>query len=416
MAVDHPTQQYKYYLVNRTATFWRTSRVSLLLQLANAPAGSWQHLAILAHRHLQTPWFLAATKDLAIILPDTRFVPTVAHTEPFLSSTARWSEEGEWLSFHAYGLPVNMNGQRFRPHGTHMDPELRKVVKRHIKHFVQVLRRRLVQEMWSRVYQSTLDSSTASDSSKLLLLAARLQSPGPPLQVALDAVSLPRQRSALASLFCGDWFLAKHARNYFAKQLLPWSRHHLALTQDASVDSCSVCLSCWHFRRQAVLEDEFHLFCACPEYEKTRQELLNSLPDERHLNTFNDVVCLLSARDPPVFRGVARFCIRSRQRRRQLKLLLEQFSHQIETCSFPCKKAAWRLRRRPSCRHGVLFSSMPEHGCKCLAPKSSDADWALAKFMPSLNEELKVITAVQFTRQTFVRLGILQARARNLGW
>ena len=47
---------------------------------------------------------------------------------------------------------------------------------------------------------------------------------------------------------------------------------------------------------------------------------------------------------------------------------------------------------------------------------SISEDWTHAKYMPALNEELKIIVAVPFKFGEFERLGILQARARHLGW
>ena len=68
------------------------------------------------------------------------------------------------------------------------------------------------------------------------------------------------------SFFCGDWFLAKYAHNFFAKSLLPRSQHHLALVAGAVDSPSAVCMACWHFRRKPLLEDEFHIVCVCPEY------------------------------------------------------------------------------------------------------------------------------------------------------
>ena len=42
--------------------------------------------------------------------------------------------------------------------------------------------------------------------------------------------------------------------------------------------------------------------------------------------------------------------------------------------------------------------------------------WALARFMFALDDELKAIVAAPFNLQEFHRLGVLQARARSLGW
>ena len=43
-------------------------------------------------------------------------------------------------------------------------------------------------------------------------------------------------------------------------------------------------------------------------------------------------------------------------------------------------------------------------------------DWAHAAFMPSMDSDLKIIVAAPFNIGTYTRLGLLQARARRLGW
>ena len=90
---------------------------------------------------------------------------------------------------------------------------------------------------------------------------------------------------AMMSFFCGDWFLARYAHNDFAKNLLPRGQRQLALAAEILADVSTLCMSCWQFRRLAVLEDEYHVMCVCPEYQNMRQELLHQLPDGHSLNT-----------------------------------------------------------------------------------------------------------------------------------
>ena len=261
-----------------------------------------------------------------------------------------------------------------------------------------------------------MEMCTASDSAKLVLLSNRLKNPGPPLHLALDRVAVPRERCAISSLLCGDWFLAVYAHNFFAKNLLPCARRHLEAVAEAGATCTTICLPCWHFRRDAHLEDEFHMICSCPEYDKPRLALKASLPPSGTLNSQADVLDLLSGSSEVALASFGRFCARARQIRRSLKLVLEQDSSNVERKAFSCKRVAWKLRRRPACRHGVLFTRLPAGGCKCMAPHSSEADWTDAKFMPALDAKLRIITAVPFDRSTFVRLNILQAEARRRGW
>ena len=99
-----------------------------MLKLLNAPAGSWQQLAAIAHHHLKSDWFVAALADLNSVLPGVRVVPTFVGSHPYLSSTGTWSEDGEWLSFHAHRLPVNVNGCRYMPQASGANPALPKCV------------------------------------------------------------------------------------------------------------------------------------------------------------------------------------------------------------------------------------------------------------------------------------------------
>ena len=177
-----------------------------------------------------------------------------------------------------------------------------------------------------------------------------------------------------------------------------------------------VCLACWHLRRYIVLEDEFHVLCSCPEYDKVRRALMHALAPDFHLNTLQDVLHLLSGATPSATEAFGIFLARARQTRRKLKLKLEDFSRTLEASSFAARRAAWRMRRKPACRHGVLFTRLPASGCRCMARSSEDADWQHAKFMPALCHTLKAIIAKPFEFDDFEHLSVLQNRARSLGW
>ena len=151
---------------------WRVQRAALFLKLANAPVESWRHLAFIAHHHLQSEWFKAALADLATIFPHVRLMPTMVGTAPFLSSTGSWSEVGEWMSFHAYGLPVNLSGRRYCPaKGTSMTRRVRS----HVSRAMQQLHISLTRQHWSQQYDGVIETAIASDSSKMSVLADRLQ-------------------------------------------------------------------------------------------------------------------------------------------------------------------------------------------------------------------------------------------------
>lgn len=173
---------------------------------------------------------------------------------------------------------------------------------------------------------------------------------------------------------------------------------------------------CWHFDRQPVLEYEFHVACVCLVYQRARLQLSGALASGVSLNSTTDLGKLLASGDVSQMTAVGRFLVRVRQIRRKSKSKFEQLDERLRTHSFAVRRTAWRLRRRPSCRHGVLFTQLPANGCKCMADTSIEADWQHARFMPALDADLKCIVAVPFDRETYTRLALLQAEARRLDW
>ena len=182
------------------------------------------------------------------------------------------------------------------------------------------------------------------------------------------------------------------------------------------MDANVVCLACWHFRRSIALEDEYHVVCACPEYNKARLTLLSKVAPAHSLDSLRAFLQILSSSEPAVLEALGVFLSRTRQTRRKLKLTLERYNHEIVCSSFAAKRAAWRLRGRATCRHGVLFDVLPPGGCKCMSANSEELDWATARYMPALNAELKTIVARPFIREHYTRLAVLQHSAQRLGW
>ena len=135
---------------------WRVRRAGLFLKLANAPAGSWRHLTFIAHHHLNSAWFSAAQSDLNVVLPGVRLIPTFVTTEPYLSSSGKWSEVGEWVSYHAYILPTNMSGCRYGVSSKHQ-----KSVRAHVKYVTSQLQTHLTRQSWSSLYTDTVDTALA---------------------------------------------------------------------------------------------------------------------------------------------------------------------------------------------------------------------------------------------------------------
>ena len=135
------------------------------------------------------------------------------------------------------------------------------------------------------------------------------------------------------------------------------------------------------------------------------------------LNHTEDMMKIFRCSSKTEAEHVARFIVRTRQLRRKLKARLTILNETVLRKSFAAKRAAWRFKGHASCRHGVLFATLPENGCRCMTmSSSSDHDWEQARFMPQLNNSLKIIVAVPFQKDSFERLNILQGRARSHGW
>ena len=122
--------------------------------------------------------------------------------------------------------------------------------------------------------------------------------------------------------------------------------------------------------------------------------------------------------------GHARGAVRRRKRHPLLSravladqpyvLQLESINEQVENQSFAVRRAAWRFKRRSSCRHGVLFLRVPPGGCKCMAATSQESDWELARFMPSLNTNLRNQIKMIFSKKSLA--AIYKACNTAVGW
>ena len=289
-------------------------------------------------------------------------------------------------------------------------------MQRHLQRLSSLLRDTLTKQYWSRHSAAIMEAAAASEASKLGVLASRLQQPGPPVQFGLDMIGIPCHRAALASFLCADWFMANHAKNYFAKSLLPRTSAHEQAVRDLGIEPGVVCLACWHGRRVATVEDEFHVACACPEYAKPRTDLLNQVGPSYNLDTNRGLLQLLSTSNVKTMEAVGSFLIRVRQIRRRLKNVFEQLEVKFNQKNFAARRAAWRIKGKTACRHGVLFAHPPPGGCKCMETSSTEEDWRHAKYMPAIDNDLKCIVAVRFHQQSYKRLAVVQADIRARQW
>ena len=157
------------------------------------------------------------------------------------------------------------------------------------------------------------------------------------------------------------------------------------------------------------------MLCVCPEYDKARRSL--TAEAQVSLDSPTDMLNLLSfTAASGKMDLVGCFLTKIRQTRRRIKVKFEQHQETTLKHGFIYKRAAWKLRRKPVCRHGVMFTQLNSDGCKCMSEHSIPEDWIHAVFMPALNHEVKKIVAVPFAFEHYKRLGLLQSTARQLGW
>ena len=113
----------------------------------------------------------------------------------------------------------------------------------------------------------------------LQLMALKCTSPGPPLDVILNWIVLPTHRAALSALFCGDFFLARYAANYFAKGLVPQNASLQRELASVGLEADRVCLHCWNFHNKLSLERQAHVLLDCTCYSQCRSTFVASFDE-----------------------------------------------------------------------------------------------------------------------------------------
>jgi len=403
----------------------RVRRVAHLLRLANSPPDSLQHVALVSLHLASSPWLAAALQDLRLGLPGVALrVETGLDGNPFMVSNGHVNDEGDWVSVHAYWLPRDALGRRCRTplrHG-HDVAEAREV-RKHIRAATSAVRVVLRKDFGSQALRQMSMRQRATAYSKTALLFTRLCQPGPPLHVGLGWVRSIQNRTALACLLTGDWFLGRYAGNFFGKSFLPHTSHDREALAAHGVDASRVCLSCWHLHRQVHLEDESHVCLQCPRYAAARGELMRTLSSALSQKVFatagdeNKLMALIGSQLPSDWTAVAAYMSKIRQSRRKLRAEFETKEAARKRRCFYLKRTAWRQTGRFVCRHGVFFLPRQGRSCPCLgAAVSEDATWQHARWMPALDSDLRCIVLVPFDRSQYIRLGVLQHRMRAQGW
>jgi len=214
-------------------------------------------------------------------------------------------------------------------------------------------------------------------------------------------------------LFCGDWFLAVHARNYFAKELLPLRAGDVGREQ--------VCLVCWHHARLIHREDEAHVLLACPAYARARACFHSRLSDscrhamEQSADLSSSLLALLGSSVPSDWEALGELCGKIRQARRHNRKVFISASATLQQHGFCNRKAAWRALGRFVCSHGVFFLRAQGGLCPCMtADACNPIRWSHARWMPALDADLRVIVVRPFDLTMFRRLGQVRGELRRL--
>jgi len=87
------------------------------------------------------------------------------------------------------------------------------------------------------------------------------------------------------------------------------------------------------------------------------------------MNSLQEVWGLFLDSSAEVISALGLFSARGRQARRKMKFKLEGMAKKFEAHSFAAKCAAWRLKSKKCCRHGILFHTWPAAGCDCMNPR-----------------------------------------------
>ena len=266
----------------------------------------------------------------------------------------------------------------------------------------------------SRFYTNISQMAEAGMSSKMLLLHAYLRNPGPPVDHALDWVGPPAHRLTVVALLCGDFFLARYAGNYF----VPKSADALSL----DIEPNKMCIYCWHYRRQLVLEGEGHVLFECPQNDRSRRSFLSevttAIRDRIDASSSGDakLLTVLGSTIPSDWAAFGRLAARVRQNRRHLRRRFEQLSVDLERHSFTARRDAWRVNGGYVCRHGVSFKIAQGQLRPCISPEMNASQWIHAQWMSVICHDLKNILTASFDPTTFKRLGQLGAEMRRLNY
>ena len=391
---------------------WRIRRLGLFIRLLRSSPGSWTQLALIFLHEAETEWFQQVSNDFRKILPGVSFARMDGTHGAFLRPTSHVRESQNKLSRLLWqSAMLDASGNTC---SAYIKYETRKTLKA-----LRLILLTQERQAGIELLRSRLENNSFAKGSILLEICSK-----PSLEPcnALDLTGARLNRAAVASLLCGDWCLAIHAGNFFAKEFVPKSSNHVADSMSLGMEPSRVCLSCWHQRRQMYWEDEGHVAFDCPDYEKARELFVQQLSDRTRakvdaaLGGREKLVTALCSVDPGDWKALGSFAAHVRQKRRRIRQQFEARQSQLISCKFEHRRLAWQQKGLFACRHGVLFDLPKGSSCPCMQRTTQDSDWRKAKYMTRIDHDLKNIVAVQFVLPEFRRLGQLRAELKRLNY
>ena len=136
-----------------------------------------------------------------------------------------------------------------------------------------------------------------------------------------------------------------------------------------------VCLQCWVWLHNAILEVSAHTILQCPCYAEARCSFLQAL-DPNTLQKLNvaqlpleQLKVIFCSRNPSDWSALGKFLSSVRTRRKHTRRLLDELTARLTRDQFAVRKVAWRSSGRAVCRHGMFFRTR-QTTCYCRNPSS----------------------------------------------
>ena len=186
-----------------------------------------------------------------------------------------------------------------------------------------------------------------------------------------------------------------------------------------------MCVYCWHFRRQLVLEAEGHVFGECPANDSARAKIFNGLHVDTKQRIDNSgsrgakLLQLVASHLKSDWQAFGRCAVQFQQSRRRLRRQFEEMHNRLDIHGYHEKIASRRLAGGKACRHGILFTASQCQDFPCMGSAATPFGlvmWRRAKWMPTISHEMKKIIMVPFSRDHMRRAGQLQVHLRRLNF